>query len=235
MTSFVLHDTGPEKDNEEEDHSTRVIVFSTRRNIEFLCKLHTWFVDGTFKVAPTVFMQVFTVLGLVQRNRPSSEPCALPLVYALLPGKTTEMYTEVLRAVRRAVERYRINACVPLKIISDFELAIMRACRDVYPGVPVTGCFFHLGQSLYRRIQDEGLATRYRDPDDRYQDPDDRTIRNFTHMTFALAFVSLRMSGLHSSCSVMRVLPTTYQCFNISEIHTSWHKRRNRRCPTLPT
>lgn len=193
---FLLYDTGPadEEDSDDEDSeieseedddsSSRVIVFATRRNLEILCKSPIWFVDGTFDVAPTIFAQLFTVLGLVQRRNPVGESVALPLLYALLPGKTQDMYEEVMTAVRDGVQRYRINACAPLKIISDFELGIIRACQKVYPGVPVTACFFHLCQSIYRHVQEEGLATRYRDPDD-------RSIRDFAHMTAALAFVPI--------------------------------------------
>ena len=204
---FLLHDTGPadEEDSddddiefEEDDDSSRVIVFATRRNIELLCQSPIWFVDGTFDVSPNIFAQLFTVLGLVQRRNPVGESVALPLVYALLPGKTQDMYKEVMAAVRDAVERYRVNACTPLKIISDFELGIIRACEEVYPGVPVTGCFFHLSQSIYRRVQEEGLATSYRDPED-------RSIRDFAHMTAALAFVPVSdvrtvFQLLHDEC-----------------------------------
>jgi len=105
------------------------------------------------------------------------------------------MYKEVMAAVRDAVERYWINACTPLKIISDFELGIIHACEEVYPGVPVTGCFFHLTQSIYRRVQEEGLARRYRDPDD-------RSIRDFAHMTAALAFVPV--SDVHTVFQLLR-------------------------------
>ena len=109
------------EEEQVEDTGSRVLVFATRRNIELLCQSPTWFVDGTFKVSPSIFTQVFTIMGLVERRNQLGETVALPLVYALLPGKRTELYEEVLRAVRGAVERYRIHACVPLKIVSDFE------------------------------------------------------------------------------------------------------------------
>ena len=45
-------------------------------------------------------------------------------------------------------------------------------------------CFFHLSQSLFRRIQEEGLQVRY-------NDPDDRTLKEYTHMILSLCFVPL--------------------------------------------
>ncbi len=66
--------------------------------------------------------------------------------------------------------------------MSDFESAIINGCTQVYPGVPLSGCHFHLGQIVYRRIQSDGLQAMYRDPVD-------RTVKRYTHMLLALAFV----------------------------------------------
>ena len=59
----------------------RVIVFSTRRNLEQLAKSDTWFVDGTFKVCPSIFTQLFTILGsVIQPNKGTDHSVlALPL------------------------------------------------------------------------------------------------------------------------------------------------------------
>lgn len=64
----------------------------------------------------------------------------------------------------------------------DFELAIINAARNVYPDATVSCCLFHLGQSIYRKIQEEGLQREYRDP----QDPE---IKIQSHMILALAYV----------------------------------------------
>ena len=51
-------------------------------------------------------------------------------MYALLEGKHEDEYATVLRAVRDAVATHRINACVPMKIMADFEKAIINACEE---------------------------------------------------------------------------------------------------------
>jgi len=43
----------------------------------------------------------------------------------------------------------------------DFEKAAMNAVVDVYPETQVKGCFFHLGQSFWRRIQSLGFSKKY--------------------------------------------------------------------------
>lgn len=190
--NFLLYDSGAdqaideseqdEDSHEETDKRNRVIVFGTRRNVELLCQSSTWFLDGTFKTAPNIFVQIFTVLGLRSRAGRADEQSAFPFVYALLPSKASEMYKEVLRSVRDAVAQFNVSQCNPQRILTDFELSIINACREVYPQVLVTGCFFHLGQALYRRVQEEGLQVAY-------NDPDDRSLKLYTHMLLSLAFV----------------------------------------------
>lgn len=175
---FVLHDNRHTKDEDE----GRVIVFGTRKNIEILCRSPIWFLDGTFKMSPTLFTQIFTIIGIRTRRIADGEDTPLPFVYALLEGKHEAEYAEVLQVVKDAVARYRINACVPLKMMTDFEKAIHNACATVYPGVQVRGCFFHLGQAVYRKVQALGLQSRY-------NDPDDESIRNYSHMLLALAYL----------------------------------------------
>jgi len=150
---FLLQDNK----NTADEIEGRVPVFATRENIEILCRSPIWFVDGTFKASPTIFTQLFTVIGLRQRNHPEGEDTLLPFVYALLEGNHEKEYVRVLEPVKDAVARYHVNACVPLKIMSDFELAIMNTFEKVYPGVEITGCFFHLGQSVYHQVQEKGL------------------------------------------------------------------------------
>lgn len=192
---FLLHDSrtpdpedsdsedeGSDEEDNPEPETSRVLVFSTRKNIEYLCESSTWFIDGTFSTAPNIFVQVLTIIGLRSRAGHPEEVVAMPLVYAFLSGKKMELYKEVLEVVRDTVNRFNINPCVPTKIMSDFELAIINACKEVFPNIPVSGCYFHLGQIIYRRIQDAGLQQRYRDPLD-------RTIKRYTHRLLALAFV----------------------------------------------
>ncbi|POG73192.1 hypothetical protein GLOIN_2v1454966, partial [Rhizophagus irregularis DAOM 181602=DAOM 197198] len=46
-------------------------------------------------------------------------------------------------------------------VITDFKQASINALRHVFPNIRNKGCFFHLGQSGWRKIQSCGLATRY--------------------------------------------------------------------------
>ena len=107
-----------------------------------------------------------------------------------MASNTFDQYTQVLRAVKNAVHEYRINERTPARIISDFELGIINSAKTVFPGVPIRCCFFHLGQSLYRKIQDKGLQVAY-------NDLKDRTIKEYTRMILALAYVPLAHFSVH--------------------------------------
>ena len=80
-TPFLLWDSGA-----LDPH--RIFMFGTNDNLNTLQTHSYWFVDGTFKVAPELFMQLFTIHGLID-NR------ALPLIYVLLTDKTEASYFRV--------------------------------------------------------------------------------------------------------------------------------------------
>ena len=43
------------------DHQNNIIGFSCSMNLELLAKSEMWFIDGTFKSAPKLFYQMFTI------------------------------------------------------------------------------------------------------------------------------------------------------------------------------
>ena len=89
-----------------------------------MCGSSTWFLDGTFKTALNIFVQIFTILGLRQRAGRPNEQVALPYVYALLSSKKQALFAEVLRAVRDVVSQYNINSST--RILTAFELGIIK-------------------------------------------------------------------------------------------------------------
>ena len=43
----------------------------------------------------------------------------------------------------------------------DFERAAINAVEETFPQATVAGCYFHLGQSVYRRVQGLGLTEQF--------------------------------------------------------------------------
>lgn len=57
--NFILHDTGAY----EEDQDDRTIIFGTLKNLDFLATCSEIFMDGTYKSAPLLFKQLYTLHG----------------------------------------------------------------------------------------------------------------------------------------------------------------------------
>src|SRR5581483_1453344 len=110
----------------------------------------------------TVFHQLYTIHTSVGGENSR----ILPLVYSLIISKSEEIYKNLFEElIDFAAENDIILQ--PTIILTDFELASINASHHVFPNVENRGCFFHLGQSGWRKIQSCGLATRY-DSDEQF-------------------------------------------------------------------
>jgi hypothetical protein len=84
----------------------------------------------------------------------------VPLVYALLPGKSVAIYKKALAKVLEKLDLVTPGSR-PKKIILDFEKAEELAFRELIPTADLHGCYFHFKQCIWRNIQRCGLAGRY--------------------------------------------------------------------------
>lgn len=64
----------------------RILIFGRNRRLDILYNSKVWYYDGTFKIAPAIFSQVFVILAEALGG-------VHPLIYALLPKKQEETYT----------------------------------------------------------------------------------------------------------------------------------------------
>jgi hypothetical protein len=59
-----------------------------------------------------------------------------------------------------------VSPADPKKILVDFEKATMDAFSSTYPQAIVTGCYFHLCQSVMRKVREIGMKTAYDEDDE---------------------------------------------------------------------
>ncbi|XP_077870100.1 uncharacterized protein LOC144363041 [Saccoglossus kowalevskii] len=79
-------------------------------------------------------------------------PIIVPLCFILMSGKSKKDYISVLHGIKQLLpEAIALSECMV-----DFEEAMWKAIRDVYPAVNIKGCAFH-----WRHIQSAGLQRAY--------------------------------------------------------------------------
>jgi hypothetical protein len=113
--------------------------------------------DGTFKTVPSIFHQLYTIHAPIGAENNSR---ILPLVYSLMTSKSEDMYRELFQNLNDFAEENNVEL-KPSTIITDFEQAAIKASQSEFSDVNNKGCFFHLSQSGWRKIQEVGLATQY--------------------------------------------------------------------------
>ncbi len=87
-----------------------------------------------------------------------------PLVFAFLPGKSTDVYETFLRQLQQSCEGYGLQH-QPDQVFLDHEMASRNAVLRVLPNTVVKACFFHYTQCIWRKVQATGLANMYKELD----------------------------------------------------------------------
>lgn len=131
------------------DEVSNVIIFTCQHNLDTLENVTTIFIDGTFKSTPKLFCQIFTVFLSVGNFY-------VPVVFSILPNKTTEAY----KIVMDQIAPYMLNVTT---VFADFEQSIHSAVSLSWPWTKIRGCSFHLTQSWWRKIQALGLSLDFKD------------------------------------------------------------------------
>ena len=130
---------------------------TTDSNLDFLCQSLRWCGDGTFKAAPKLWTQLYTLHG--QKNG-----YTVPCVYALLPNKRKETYIRLFRQVKSWVGVGN-RQWIFETFLSDYEQGAFKAMLEVFPDIGKDGCFFHLYKRLDFQVKELGLMPKYRQDD----------------------------------------------------------------------
>ena len=99
------------------------------------------YMDGTFKVINKPFTQLYSIHLFVKQN---GEIKQVPLVFALMPGKSKCDYWRVLMAIRNLLPEQIVVQCV----VADFEAALWKAVENALPDELLQGCAFCLCRKI---------------------------------------------------------------------------------------
>ena len=140
---FLLFDT---------EGADRIIAFASDRQIEVLSQSEQWHADGTFKSAPELFAQNYLIHAWFREQM-------FPCVTILTPDRTKRTYKRVFQSIKQSTTlQFR-----PAKIMTDYEQGAISAFTEEFPNAQVKGCHFHFTQAIWRRIQELGLVTLYKE------------------------------------------------------------------------
>uniref|UniRef100_A0A0K0EZL4 MULE domain-containing protein n=1 Tax=Strongyloides venezuelensis TaxID=75913 RepID=A0A0K0EZL4_STRVS len=96
-----------DNDSVRKVYENRFLIFATRRKIKLLQSMERISIDGTFRVCPSQFYQMFVVHGYFNSRY-------LPLAYCHLQNKKESSYLKVLQTIFRSGNKVRFVA-------SDYE------------------------------------------------------------------------------------------------------------------
>ena len=133
-----------------------MMIFAADSDLQLLANSDHAFADGTFTITPYGFKQQYTIHAY-------HDGITYPCVYALLPGMDEPVYDRFLEQVLLLLPP---TVGKPVSIMTDFELAAMNSFRRHFPWAEISGCYFHLGQSVWRKLQGLGLGEKYRNEPD---------------------------------------------------------------------
>ena len=120
--------------NSGQGDADRIFIFGTNQSLQLLSQSQKWFGDGTFKVCPQIFFQIYTI-------RAQINGCILPCIYALFLNKTEETYTRLIREVEQRVANSTTD------VLMDFERAALNSVCQVYPNTERKGCSYHFSSN----------------------------------------------------------------------------------------
>lgn len=163
------------------DNDWGILIFTTSKFLHVLRQSSAIYLDGTFRTTPLPYAQFVTVHGLLNGY-------IIPLAFCLLTGKTVGQYRQVLQHLKREVRRTTRRALRPKRVVLDFEASLLTAVETEFPHARISACYFHFNQSLWRHVQELGLAAEYRR---------NRRLKTSVRMIMAIGFLPLALVRLN--------------------------------------
>ncbi|CAF3533402.1 unnamed protein product [Rotaria sp. Silwood2] len=120
------------------------------------------------QIVPAIFYQLH-VFHAVHREH------IIPVAFCLLRRKNTTTYQEMINKILEFAPAWN-----PRTIMLDFEKTVLNVLSNNFAQVSLSGCYFHLRQSIHRQLQTQGLHKQYED---------DVDFAHGIHKTAALAFI----------------------------------------------
>jgi hypothetical protein len=148
------------------------------------------------------------------------------LLFAFLPSKSKQTYIRLLELI---TEKATENGLVfdPHKFNLDFESSAIEALKEKFPNSRMKGCLYHFAQCIWRRVQEQGLSTKYQES---------KEVRSWIRRGVSLALVP--EDRIDDGFLIMQnSVPTSVSQNSATEFHdymvNTWIDNRRSRFPRL--
>lgn len=117
--------------------------------------------DGTFKMAPIGYTQVYMLWSILEgsvNEEKANRSKALPGIYILLKGKTQALYSEAFEMI----EKYRVENDIPTPSWKSYLLDDEKAVQNVieqYSSAEIEICFFHVNKNIVKFLVNHKLSS----------------------------------------------------------------------------
>ena len=133
----------PSKNNRLE----KFIILTTIFHLLFLKNSSNIFKNATFKVDPKNYYQILNILIYEENNS-----FIFPVAHIIMSNKSFLSYKKVFQELKNLLNEYKINIKFNDYIITcDFEKSFIKAIKEEFIGIKISGCYFHFIKSLWKK------------------------------------------------------------------------------------
>lgn len=147
-------------DNVPNAPDARILGFSTPTDLRRLALADKIYLDGTFKVTPNPFYQLFTINSMATLD--VNRSVLFPRVYFLLPNKSGNTYQQAMQIVVDLIAQAHVDAGTPdapihwTHVSCDYESGLLQAIPTIRtnplgPPIVVDGCHFHYCSAIFKK------------------------------------------------------------------------------------
>ena len=129
--------------------------------MEEVLRSSTWFgMDGTFRITPKpgniMDVRASQVLNITAENPGGG---VVLLFSVIMTSRKIGLYKKVFKFLKQNFPHFK-----PPQMMSDFELAMRKGFKSVYPTAKVYGCRFHFSKSIFAKIKGRFRLGKYLRP-----------------------------------------------------------------------
>ena len=118
------------------------IIFISNYFIRKLRESEHFYIDGTF-VYPAGFKQLIIILYYEKKS------CKrYPGLFALINNKSQNGYIKLFQSIKNIISIDKTKDLNLKSITTDFELGLINALEEVFPGFRKVGCFYHFVKAI---------------------------------------------------------------------------------------